>query len=159
MYSAWEESLDGLELICTSKHGIVHYVIFRGELGVSIVKPTTPSLALCKYTAYICIFCLTLCTAGSTTPYLNIYRSNHRHLGLFQTGWSSLSRVARGTTRDPSIGTCCVGLTSVPPSLKGPQRTVVVRTLLNSGVSLHQDGSNPYLGAESRLRTNHKTGH
>ena len=39
MYSAWEESLDGLELIRTSKHGIVHYVIFRGELGVIIVKP------------------------------------------------------------------------------------------------------------------------
>ena len=34
MYSAREESLDRLELICTSKHGIVHYVIVRGELGV-----------------------------------------------------------------------------------------------------------------------------
>ena len=137
MYSAQVESLDGLELIRTSKHGILHYVIVRGEQGVSIVKPTTPSL--CKYTAYICIFCLTLCTAGSTTPYLNIYRSNHRQLGLFQTGWSSLSRVARGTTRDPSIGTCCVGLTGVPPSLKGPQRTVEVRTKGTSTLEVLRD--------------------
>jgi hypothetical protein len=56
MYSERAESLDGLELICTSKHGIVHYVIFRGEFWVIIVKPTTPSLALCKYIVYIYMY-------------------------------------------------------------------------------------------------------
>jgi hypothetical protein len=40
------------------------------------------------------------------------------HLGIISTGWSSLSRVARGTTRGPFFGTCFSGFTSVPSSLK-----------------------------------------
>ena len=54
-------ALSGLELIPSSNAGnsrVVHcegeaYVIVRGDGGgLSIVKPTTPSFALCKY---ICI--------------------------------------------------------------------------------------------------------
>ena len=39
-----------------------------------------------------------------------------------------MSRVATGTTRSPSAGSCCRGLTSVPSWPRWPPRTVIVRT-------------------------------
>ena len=51
--------------------GGVPYVVVRGdEGGLSIVKPTTPSFALCKY-VYIYVFVSHYASAGSTTYTLN----------------------------------------------------------------------------------------
>jgi hypothetical protein len=85
--------------------------------GLAIVKSTTPSFALCKY-FYIYVFCLTLCTAGSTISKPNKTYWSTSLASLL--GWSSLSRVARGTTRGSTTGTCCIGLTCAPSSLSWP---------------------------------------
>ena len=51
--------------------GGVPYVVVRGDGGgLSIVKPTTPSFALCKY-IYIYVFVSHYASAGSTTYTLN----------------------------------------------------------------------------------------
>ena len=62
---------------------------------------------------------------------------------IISTGWSSLSRVAKRGNKGPSFDTCCDSLASVPPNLNWPQRTIVVRTLLNSGVSATPDNPKP----------------
>ena len=62
------------------------YVIVRGVGGrLSIVKPTTPSLALCKY-IYIYVFVSHYASAGSTIRNLNKLLKHLQHLGIISVG-------------------------------------------------------------------------
>ena len=58
------------------------------------------------------------CRFNNSTPNKNTEASLASLVSFM--GWSSLSRVATGTTRGPSTGSCCSGLTSVPSSPRWP---------------------------------------